>query len=82
MTAAHLRKRRPKPHAVRNLDQVCLKIDGRFSMARSRRRGRGSRVEELDRSIEHRSGQRRKSDLRWLRACVEDQIADEQLLAK
>ena len=27
--AAHLRKRRPKPHATWHLDEVCLKIDGR-----------------------------------------------------
>jgi putative transposase len=28
--AAHLRKRRPKPHATRHLDEVYLKIDGRI----------------------------------------------------
>jgi putative transposase len=28
MTAAHQRKRRPKPHAVWHLDEVYLKIDG------------------------------------------------------
>ena len=30
MIAAHLRKRRPKPHATRHLDEVYLKIDGRM----------------------------------------------------
>jgi transposase-like protein len=30
MIAAHLRKRRPKPHAVWHLDEVYLKIDGRM----------------------------------------------------
>ena len=30
MIAAHLRKRRPKPHATWHLDEVCLKIDGRM----------------------------------------------------
>jgi putative transposase len=30
MTAAHLRKRRPKPHATWHLDEVYLKIDGRM----------------------------------------------------
>jgi putative transposase len=29
MIAAELRKRRPKPHATRHLDEVYLKIDGR-----------------------------------------------------
>ena len=29
-TAAHLRKRRPKPHATWHLDEVYLKIDGRM----------------------------------------------------
>jgi putative transposase len=28
--AAHLRKRRPKPHATWHLDEVYLKIDGRM----------------------------------------------------
>ena len=30
MIAAHLRKRRPKPHAAWHLDEVYLKIDGRM----------------------------------------------------
>jgi hypothetical protein len=30
MIAAHLRKRRPKPHATWHLDQIYLKIDGRM----------------------------------------------------
>ena len=30
MIAAHLRKRRPKPHATWHLDEVYLKIDGRM----------------------------------------------------
>jgi putative transposase len=30
MIAAHLRKRRPKPHAIWHLDEVYLKIDGRM----------------------------------------------------
>jgi putative transposase len=30
MIAAHLRKRRPRPHAVWHLDEVYLKIDGRM----------------------------------------------------
>ena len=30
IVAAHLRKRRPKPHAVWHLDEVYLKIDGRM----------------------------------------------------
>ena len=30
MIAAHLRKRRPKPHAAWHLDEVHLKIDGRM----------------------------------------------------
>jgi transposase-like protein len=44
MIAAHLRKRRPKPHATWHLDEVYLKIDGRMVyLWRRRRRGRGSR---------------------------------------
>ena len=31
MIAAHLRKRRPKPHATWHLDEVYLKIDGRMA---------------------------------------------------
>src|ERR1700722_9805633 len=30
MIAAHLRKRRPKPHATWHLDEIYLKIDGRM----------------------------------------------------
>jgi putative transposase len=30
MIAAHLRKRRPKPHAIWHLDEVYLKFDGRM----------------------------------------------------
>jgi transposase-like protein len=30
MIAADLRKRRPKPHTIWHLDEVCLKIDGRM----------------------------------------------------
>jgi transposase-like protein len=30
MIAAHRRKRRPKPHAVRHLNEVSLKIEGRM----------------------------------------------------
>jgi len=30
MIAAHLRKRRPEPHATRHLDEVYLKINGRM----------------------------------------------------
>ena len=45
MIAAHLRKRRPKPHATWHLDEVYLKIDGRmvYLWRGRRRRGRGSR---------------------------------------
>src|SRR5258707_13551549 len=43
MIAAHLRKRRPKPHAAWHLDEVYLKIDGlaccRFRGHRGRRSG-------------------------------------------
>src|SRR5271163_2638161 len=45
MIAAHLRKRRPKPHATWHLDEVLSQnrwADG-LSVARYRRRGRGSR---------------------------------------
>jgi putative transposase len=31
MIAAQLRKRRPKPHAIWHLEEVCLKIDGRMA---------------------------------------------------
>jgi transposase-like protein len=42
--AAELRKRRPRPHSIWHLDEVYLKIDGAhgLSVARRRRRGRGS----------------------------------------
>jgi len=42
MIAAHLRKRRPKPHATWHLDEVYLKIDGRIWGAPSTPRARFS----------------------------------------
>ena len=75
MIAAHLRKRRPKPHAVWHLDEVYRKsIGDGLSMARRRREG-----EALHVLVQSKRNKRAAAQLLRRYAFVLERLATDEL---